>query len=555
MSLIAVVSIFAVTYAQNNPSIVSTEYGDIKGLLLEHARVFRSIPFASPPVGDLRWKNPEPPKSWTSTLDCTHEVVGCPQSCKHLPLTSTECPDVIREDCLYVNVWTPLTATPSSNLPVLLFIHGGGFTSGYGGGLLYNGTRMVHETNNSIVVTINYRLGALGSLYDSQLGLQGNYGYKDQLFAIEWAHRNIINFGGNPKRIVIFGESAGGHSVALHLLNKTSVIAGAIMESPPLGLPLRTAESWGTLPLTFSKEVGCDPNTLSPTDRLKCLRTKNITQIVSAQASANNDDPQDHYSLIQTAMPWTPTVGHIDGGELVFVDQPLTAIKKGEYNTKIQWMAGTNSGEAFLFTPPFVSYHDLTTKLADDLGKNNAAMIEGFYNITTSDRESNLFQQYGTILTDFMFRCPTRNITESSAQIGENIGYFYHYNYVASYAEHVWYYQPLCWTHVCHTEELPLVFDPNTTSIDVHPTNDEILAANQIQFYWTNFAETGNPSIGKNANNLNVKWLDFGSNVKQQTLMINNVGTNGFIMQNTPDDTICKFWDSLGFDWFNGTNW
>merc|ERR1711933_478894 len=124
-------------------------------------------------------------------------------------------------------------------------------------------------------------------------------------------------------------------------------------------------------------------------------------------------------------------------------------------------MVGTNSGEAFMFTLPFVSYHDLTTKLNDDLGKNNARKIEAFYNITTDDRENNLSEQYGNILTDFMFRCPTRNITESS--VGHIIGYLYHYNYIASYVEHVYYYDPQCWAHVCHTEELPAVFNPNVS--------------------------------------------------------------------------------------------
>merc|ERR1711933_512093 len=112
----------------------------------EGVRVFRSIPFAAPPIGDLRWENPQPPKQWKETLDCTHEVVGCPQKCHQLPLDSTECPPVQSVDCLYLNVWTPITATASSKLPAFLFIHGGSFTSGYGGGILYNGTQMVETT-------------------------------------------------------------------------------------------------------------------------------------------------------------------------------------------------------------------------------------------------------------------------------------------------------------------------------------------------------------------------------------------------------------------------
>merc|ERR1712129_458954 len=156
------------------------------------------------------------------------------------------------------------------------------------------------------------------------------------------------------------------------------------------------------------------------------------------------------------------------------------------------------------------------------------------------------------ILTDYMFRCPTRNLLLSSlkhASDAANVGFFYHFNYLASYAEHVWFYKPACWENVCHTEELPLVFNPNGSSIDVYPTKEEILMAKQMQFYWTNFAETGNPSKGQKANDY-PEWKDFGSNELQQTLMINDVGTGGVVMADAPDAYVCDFWDSLGYNWF-----
>eukprot|EP01084_Bolivina_argentea_P227407 384071_1 len=215
------VAVYIIHYihAQTPPLTVQTEYGSIRGFFNFESRVFRSIPYAAPPIGDLRWQNPQPPISWNGIKDCTGEVVGCPQKCtRNPPLDSTECPLIQSEDCLYLNIWTSLTVTETSSLPVLLFIHGGSFWSGFGGGLLYNGSRMANETN-VVIVTINYRLGALGSLYDTSLGLKGNYGYLDQVYAIEWTYRNIKNFGGNPDQLIIFGESAGGHSVALHLLN------------------------------------------------------------------------------------------------------------------------------------------------------------------------------------------------------------------------------------------------------------------------------------------------------------------------------------------------
>lgn len=113
------------------------------------------------------------------------------------------------------------------------------------------------------------------------------------------------------------------------------------------------------------------------------------------------------------------------------------------------------------------------------------------------------------------------------------------------------YYQPECWTHVCHTEELPAVFDPNATSIDVYPTEAEVLQSDQIQYFWSNFAESGDPSKGRHAQALNVDWTAFGGS--EATLMINDVGKTGIVMDDAPDASICDFWDGLGYPWLEGT--
>lgn len=392
----------------------------------------------------------------------------------------------------------------------------------------------------------------MGSLYDESLGLFGNFGYKDQVYSIEWTYRNIKNFGGNPNKITIFGESAGGHSVALHLLNKTSLIAGGIAESPPLGLPLRTNESWGTLPITFSKQLGCDPDKLSPSQRLNCLMNCSDTDIVKKQKSSNSDDPQTGWDIIKNkGMPWTPTV-QTD----LIRDQPVLLYQKGDYNTKIPFIMGSNTGEGFLFIGPVVPYSDINTNLKKRFGKNDTKRIEDFYNISNADRDENLFETYGHMITDLYMRCPIRTVLLESLKYAskpENIGFYYHYNYIASFAEHVWYYKPLCWQYVCHTEELPMVFDPNATSIEVFPTPEEVLLAHQVQYYWANFAETGDPSQGKHGNNLNQKWINYGSDSLQQTLMMNTIGANGFEMVNLPDKTVCDFWDTLNYSWYNGT--
>eukprot|EP01084_Bolivina_argentea_P227410 384075_1 len=553
MMMLVILLILLCIYAQSDPTIVETEYGSIRGLLFpsENVRVFRSIPFAAPPIDELRWTNPQPPKSWKTTLDCTKEIVGCAQSCNPVPLEPyPPCPPIKTEDCLYLNVFTTINANTTSNIPVLIFIHGGSFETGYSGGLGYNGTTMVNVTGK-IVVTINYRLGVLGALYDSSIALEGNYGYFDQVYAIEWTHRNIKNFGGDPTKLLIFGESAGAHSVALHLLNKTSVISGGIMESAPVGSPLRTAKTWGTLPYTFSNQLGCNTSQLSPKDRLKCLRSKNTSQIIDIQTKSARDDPG---AAMLTIQPWTPTVGAINSNnDSVFIDQPLFAFQNGDYNTNIPFIAGSNEGEGFLADVlPNVSYNEIRAILGLYFGVVDAERIELFYNVTDDNRNDNFFETEGNITTDWLFRCSARNLIKSSikhATLSDNIGYFYHFNYISAEIKDSTYELPQCWTHVCHGEELPFVFNPHEIFKLIQLNYNETLLSHQIQFYWTNMAETGNPSNGKHENDLNKKWLNYNSNLLQQTLMINNIGINGIVMDNSVDQSICDFWDNLDYNW------
>ena len=222
---------------ETSESTVTTKYGKVEGLVTSLGRSFRSIPYAAPPVGDLRFSAPKEPSPWNDTLQATEDPPGCPQECimggRFCPLNTTE-------DCLYLNVFTPLNPNNES-LVVMIFIHGGGFIQGYGGGWMYNGTNMAYN-NDVIVVTINYRLGILGSLYDPDYNLTGNFAYLDQKLAVKWVYNNIEAFGGNKSRITLFGESAGGSSMACHIMDRTNVenpdsvlFQRVIMESDPLG--------------------------------------------------------------------------------------------------------------------------------------------------------------------------------------------------------------------------------------------------------------------------------------------------------------------------------
>ncbi len=188
--------------------------GTLAGTAEGDLAVFRGIPFASPPVGALRWKAPQPPAAWTGVREARTFGAACPQDDAHNEPWARVGPR--SEDCLFLNVWRPQRA---GRYPVMVFIHGGSFTYGAAGVPLYDGSALARR--GAVLVTINYRLGRLGYFAHPALtredpgGWLGNYGIMDQIAALEWVKRNITTFGGDPDNVTIFGESAGGGSVQL----------------------------------------------------------------------------------------------------------------------------------------------------------------------------------------------------------------------------------------------------------------------------------------------------------------------------------------------------
>lgn len=202
-------------------SVVQTQNGPVKGIVNESNNVvtFKGIPYATPPVGDLRWKEPQPVEAWTEVLDASEFCASCMQNKAGSRNPWTEefmVQNGISENCLFLNVWTP-AKTENDKLPVFVYIHGGGLTEGSGAIAVYDGENMAKK--GILVVTINYRLGALGFLAHPKLTAEspnhssGNYGYLDQIAALKWVKNNISAFGGDPNTVTITGQSAGAMSV------------------------------------------------------------------------------------------------------------------------------------------------------------------------------------------------------------------------------------------------------------------------------------------------------------------------------------------------------
>lgn len=219
---------------------VKTTAGELAGGWEGEVAVFRGVPYAAPPVGELRFKAPQPRAGWTGVHEATNFGPACPQ------LADRHEASLQDEDCLYLNVWTP--TLEGKSCPVLVWIHGGGFSSGAGSLPFYAGERMAFA-GRMVVVTINYRLGPLGYLYVPGTG-DSNAGMRDQLAALKWVRDNIAAFGGDPDNVTIAGQSAGASSVIALVASRTArgLFRHAIAQSPALGEPplARGEAAWYT---------------------------------------------------------------------------------------------------------------------------------------------------------------------------------------------------------------------------------------------------------------------------------------------------------------------
>jgi para-nitrobenzyl esterase len=275
------VGVFAAELALAEADQVQTTYGAVAGTGVQPSgvRIFRGIPFAAPPVKDLRWRPPQPPKQWTGILQATEFGPNCVQPPVFADIRFRS--RGMSEDCLYLNVWTPAKSADERR-PVLVYFYGGGFVAGDGSEPRYDGESTA--CRGIVMVTLNYRLGVLGFLAHPQLSREaaykgsGNYGLLDQAAALRWVHDNIAAFGGDPRRVTIAGESAGSISVSAQMASPLSrdLIAGAIGESGSIlgALPaveLAEAESVG---VQFANQAGA--NSL---DALRALPAERVLEL------------------------------------------------------------------------------------------------------------------------------------------------------------------------------------------------------------------------------------------------------------------------------------
>jgi para-nitrobenzyl esterase len=451
--------------------IVSIAGGRVRGVAGSGGYEFLGLPYAAPPTGNLRWRPPHPPVAWDGVRDATQFAPSCPQ-----PESPFAPPGPFSEDCLYLNVYTP-TLRRDGHRPVLVWIHGGGFTED--GARNYDGSKLAAD--GAVVVTINYRLGALGFLAHPSLasrpgGPTGNYGLMDQLAALRWVKRNIAQLGGDPHNVTIAGQSAGGVSVLDLLVSHRSrgLFQRAIVESGAFALtqqPLADAEAAGE---AFATDAGCPDQTAA------CLRKLPVDALLKYFPGA--------------AIP-----GVIDGK--VLSESIGSALAAGKFahvsilngvnqNEELIFVAGlhvTVSGGTFVPIPKEpVTGESYQPDIAAVLGVSDerAAAVAAEYPL---DAYPSPDVALSTLVSDVNFACPALQVDRWTSERVPTFAYQFNDDNAPER------FAPLP-PAATHSSELQYIFDQPNAPIPGTLNADQQALAASMRAAWASFAANGDPS-------------------------------------------------------------
>jgi para-nitrobenzyl esterase len=451
LSILFAVCAIAGAEAATHPEL-SIAQGTLEGRTDDGIASFKDIPFAAPPVGALRWHAPEPASSWTGKRDASAFGPICEQNA-HITTFVPKLPQ--SEDCLSLNVWTP---DAHAKLPVMVWIYGGSFLTGGSAIPLYDGTDLAKR--GVVVVSLNYRLGLLGFFAHPGLGESGNFGLLDQIAALKWVQHNIAAFGGDPAKVTIFGESAGGMSVNDLVASPMArgLFIRAISESG-LGLnqlPTRaTAEKDG---MTVATKLGVTGNDAAALAKLRDVKAADILGAQLALGSEVHPGP------------------YIDGKAVP--EEMSLAFAKGDI-PKIDYMAGFNSNEA---------------TLAEAINMGPAALFAEFGPVLPTVRA---FYETGGALTDAEFGRQLFGDTlfgggaQTLGGFVAKAGGTAHTYYFAYIVDHYKGKNP----GVGHGGEIPFVFGLRGLGfLGNFASKKDGEVVDMVQTYWTNFAKTGDPN-------------------------------------------------------------
>jgi len=444
---------------------VKTEQGKVHGKTINDGKVkaFLGLPYAAPPVGDLRWKAPQPPAKWKGERDAAKFGAHCAQGRVFDDMIFQD--GEASEDCLFLNVYTPSDAKDKSKLPVMFWIHGGGYSGGASSEPRHNGDFL--PTKGVVLVTINYRLGVFGFLATADLakeanGAAGNYGLLDMVAALEWVKANIKQFGGDPDNVTIFGESAGSFAVS------------TLMASPiARGL--------------FHKVIGESGAAFSdvlPTDSLEAREKADGEWVASLGATSLQELRAIPTAKILDAVKTKGRGGFppvIDGK---FLTEPVAETYAAGKQAHVPLLAGWNRDEGSFF-----AMRGMTAAQWKDfpgpLFKDRAAAFLKLYPGDTDEQALRAAIDYGS---DSFIAFGTWKWLEAHRKTGESPVYRYHFELAAPTSK----FHP--GSFAFHSDDIEYVFG----TLDTRPGSvwrpEDRKLSEQMMGYWTNFAKTGDPN-------------------------------------------------------------
>ncbi|PLR31657.1 carboxylesterase [Chimaeribacter californicus] len=444
-------------HAQGVPP-VATAQGKIQGKSEGDTTAFLGIPYAAPPVGALRWQPPQPVTPWQGVRPATQPGAACMQTppekgpeaaLRHQPMS---------EDCLTLNVWQPRHPT-ANPLPVMVWIHGGAFRIGAASLPLYNGAALAAQ--GAVIVSLNYRLGIFGTFAHPALGKDGgnNYGLLDQIAALKWVKQNIAAFGGDPNNVTVWGESAGGASVAY--LMTSPLAAGlfnkAIMQSGAIDLPEASRPQAEAI---FTQALA---KAAAPTAQVLRVQPAPTAQALRALPAAQ---------LLALPLPRSATMPFIDGRTLT--QHTRDAFAEGHYH-RVPLLIGSNDDEAGFFPPQWSA--SVPARLGEAAWQQARQLTDGYGSGQDALRAAQ-------IATDKFATVNTRALANASAQHGQPTWRYYFRYLPAS--------QRTTQPGAIHTAEIPYVF--GTLNTEGTPDAASQALSRELMARWLAFARTGAPN-------------------------------------------------------------
>ncbi|MFB7797601.1 carboxylesterase/lipase family protein [Isoptericola sp. NPDC056134] len=455
-------------------SVVHVDAGALEGATTPAGLEFRGVPYAAPPTGGLRWEPPQPVAPWSGVREATDYSPVCPQA--------PPSPNGQSEDCLYLNVTVPAGTAADAKLPVIVWIHGGGFEIGEGAD--YEAADLAAQ--GAVVVTINYRLGLLGFLSHPALadraGASGNYGLMDQQAALRWVHRNIAGFGGDGGNVTIAGQSAGGLSVAMHLASPGAkgLFQRAVIQSgafAPVQKSLARAEREG---VASAAAVGCDDGTAAQV--AECLRHASVETLVANQ-------------------PLSITPGVVDG--TVLPRSVGDAIATGRFH-RVPILNGVNTQENRIFTtlglsvtkgatavlpgPVDASSYESTIATNFGVDARTASFVAKAYPLS---RYASPAQAFSVLNSDANFSCPAFALDGAASAWVKT----YAYEFNDAEAPRLFAPDTLGEPYAAtHQSELAYLFDQPNAPLPGELSASQQQLADTMQAAWVQFARTGSPA-------------------------------------------------------------